>query len=139
MKGNQARRYDARIHRFHGAEAWPLISRDAQAAIGAIALELVSAWWAQEQGAVPDMPDKYLRAGEAAEPSLLEALRETVTLALTTARLDGPDGYPRIPSILGEVCNVCGCSQHDACQGGCAWAGDHLCTACVPKREGAAP
>ena len=29
------------------------------------------------------------------------------------------------------VCRVCGCSQDDACPGGCIWATPDLCSRCV--------
>lgn len=37
------------------------------------------------------------------------------------------------------VCRVCGCTQHNACPGGCYWVEDDLCSACADKanvREG---
>jgi hypothetical protein len=39
--------------------------------------------------------------------------------------------------IEGPVCQVCGCTDDQACEGGCAWAetddGSPLCTACAEK------
>jgi len=32
---------------------------------------------------------------------------------------------------LGMACEVCGCTELDACPGGCGWAADHLCTSCA--------
>jgi hypothetical protein len=29
-----------------------------------------------------------------------------------------------------QVCRVCGCSDRDACPGGCAWVAPDLCSAC---------
>lgn len=52
-------------------------------------------------------------------------------LAVYAQLRDEPaDRHPRI-------CRGCGCSQNDACRNdehglGCGWAGDDLCTACVP-------
>jgi hypothetical protein len=31
-----------------------------------------------------------------------------------------------------RTCRVCGCSDFDPCPGGCAWAGDDLCSRCAP-------
>ena len=33
-------------------------------------------------------------------------------------------------------CAVCGCTDDDACPGGCRWVADDLCSACAPGREG---
>jgi hypothetical protein len=32
-------------------------------------------------------------------------------------------------------CRVCGCTELDACHGGCSWAEDDLCSRCEMKRE----
>jgi hypothetical protein len=32
-------------------------------------------------------------------------------------------------------CRVCGCSELDACEDGCGWAAEDLCTACIEKTE----
>jgi hypothetical protein len=29
-------------------------------------------------------------------------------------------------------CRICGCTDARACPGGCSWAGETLCSACVP-------
>lgn len=31
----------------------------------------------------------------------------------------------------GDYCRVCGCTQNNACEGGCAWADEGLCTSCA--------
>jgi hypothetical protein len=33
------------------------------------------------------------------------------------------------------VCRVCGCTQDDACAGGCSLAEDDLCRSCTPEEE----
>lgn len=33
--------------------------------------------------------------------------------------------------MFGEACRVCGCTEGNACPGGCAWADDDLCTQCA--------
>jgi hypothetical protein len=47
------------------------------------------------------------------------------------AALRGPAW--RIPADLGPVCLSCGCSEGDACRGGCGWEDDRRirCTACA--------
>ena len=32
-------------------------------------------------------------------------------------------------------CRVCGCTQNNACPGGCYWVEEDLCSACVEKAE----
>jgi hypothetical protein len=32
-----------------------------------------------------------------------------------------------------RACRLCGCSEEDACDGGCSWAGPELCSACDAK------
>lgn len=32
-----------------------------------------------------------------------------------------------------RACRVCGCTQDHACQGGCWWTEDDLCSACDPR------
>jgi len=32
-----------------------------------------------------------------------------------------------------QICRVCGCSQEDACEGGCSWVEKDLCSSCVGK------
>ena len=32
-----------------------------------------------------------------------------------------------------RCCTVCGCTQDDACDGGCSWAADELCSVCADE------
>jgi hypothetical protein len=32
------------------------------------------------------------------------------------------------------VCRKCGCTQEDACPGGCSWAAENLCSSCAPGK-----
>lgn len=34
-------------------------------------------------------------------------------------------------------CRLCGCTDARACPGGCSWAGELLCSACVPSDDDA--
>jgi hypothetical protein len=35
-----------------------------------------------------------------------------------------------------RACRVCGCTDAQACPGGCSWAGADLCSACVSAPQG---
>ena len=32
-----------------------------------------------------------------------------------------------------RTCRICGCTQNNACKGGCFWVEDNLCSKCVKK------
>lgn len=32
-------------------------------------------------------------------------------------------------------CRTCGCTEHNACPGGCSWVEEDLCSSCVGKEE----
>lgn len=34
-----------------------------------------------------------------------------------------------------RACRVCGCTEASACEGGCSWVSDDLCSACAEKRS----
>lgn len=113
--------------RFDGAAAWAALPPEHQAAIGAAALEIVVNW----SGLDSDNDASLIRPFEAADSLLLDTLQSAVEAALPKAIAADP---PPVPSRLGPVCRVCGCSEHDACfgpDGPCAWAEDDLCTACA--------
>lgn len=48
---------------------------------------------------------------------------DQVTVARVLGCLDGWNGVVR-------HCRVCGCTDDRACEGGCAWVADDLCSAC---------
>jgi len=124
--------------RFDGVEAWSKLPPDVQASIGAIALELVLTWHLLDQeGPGPEsaLSPLLTRAASASDGLLMHALEVTVTDALPADAFTTDDGSPRIPSLLGGVCRVCGCSQDDACDTGCGWAAEDLCTACVEGED----
>lgn len=60
----------------------------------------------------------------------LESEREYVRAELEQRRME-------LAHILGIVCVGCGCTQDDACPGGCFWVafhedtGDGICSTCV--------
>lgn len=119
--------------RFDGAAAWATLSPDVQAAIGAIALELVVCWEGQDD--FQDEGDRT-RPFDAADPLLNDSLRNIVHGAIPDVLSAEP--VP-VPSILGPVCRACGCSEEDACAPlpgghtfGCSWAEPDLCDRCLP-------
>ena len=118
--------------RFDGAAVWADLPAEQQSRIGAIALELLAAWYAQEMGRAELLDDEtpLSRAGGAADFLLINELRELLVEAVPRAALE-IDGQPRLPSMLGSVCRVCGCSHRDACGFGCYWIADDLCSACA--------
>lgn len=118
------------MERFDGAAAWATLDEESQAKIGAIALELVVAWHGIENNS-SDMLD---RLHDAAETALNGLLVDAVSQA-STALAELLDAFdPPVPSLLGPICRVCGCSDHFPCLPvPCAWAEDDLCTACVGK------
>ena len=40
-----------------------------------------------------------------------------------------------MPDIFKRTCRVCGCWEMQACEGGCYWVGDDLCSACVVRAD----
>lgn len=42
----------------------------------------------------------------------------------------GPDGHCAHCGPLARQCRVCGCTEDDACEGGCAWVEEDLCSEC---------
>lgn len=123
--------------RFDGARVWRSLSAETQARIGAAALEkaVVQAIFEVDYGKGS--------AGRAAESALEVAdklLQEAATgegglLYDNWICIDGQDITFRLPSVLGRVCNSCGCSEMDACEEGCGWASDVRCTACAGSAE----
>jgi hypothetical protein len=76
----------------------------------------------------------FLAAGPLLVDKLIAAVQDAIidkVPALDTDALPVP-----IPSLLGPVCRSYGCSEEDACDGGCNWAQPDLCSACsgMPER-----
>ncbi|MBP2495013.1 hypothetical protein ABID82_005002 [Methylobacterium sp. PvP062] len=117
--------------RFDGAEAWSKLGEDARAQVGIAALEMVCALRLAERADSEDLPELYERVGFTACNEMEAALSHAVDEVLPDDALDASDDRPRIPASLGGVCRCCGCSQNDACEEGCSWAADDLCTAGV--------
>ena len=115
---------------YDGVAAWAALDAETQAQIGALALEWAAAS-AVSGLAGPD--DPAYRAAATAQSEARQALDGLFAqrcLEGGDAVIDGEHAY-RVPSLLGPVCTGCGCSQDDACEGGCAWATETICTACA--------
>lgn len=116
---------------FDGTVAWASLDPRKQAEIGAAALEAAVGRAISEHAG-----GAAARAGYEAERLALEALQEA---ALGVGGLhDGQwidrsqdhDQF-RLPTAIGPVCEACGCSEDDACEDGCGWHSDTICTACA--------
>ena len=122
--------------RFDGAEAWAKLDPETQARIGISALELVCALNLSERVEEDELPERYERIAFAAYAEMERDLNAEIVDALPREAFEASDGrLPSIPSALGAVCRACGCSQNFACDGGCGWAADDLCTACIEGGE----
>jgi hypothetical protein len=113
--------------RFNGAEAWARLPPERQAEAGALALELGVAIIGLRQVAEMiggGLGNPHVRAVEASYDRLSDEMSDVAAQFMPESPL------PPVPSLLGNVCNVCGCSEDDACEGGCAWAGPGRCSAC---------
>lgn len=123
------------LPRFDGAAAWTQLPPEEQAKIGALALELIAAWACNDEvNETADLPEAYARAAGFCDAELISALQDTVVDALPRDAFFEGD-LARIPSHLGPICRVCGCTQHDGCECGCGWAADDLCTSCADGRH----
>lgn len=112
--------------RFNGGEAWNSLDWIGQQAIGSVALEFMAAMRAQQ---LAETGSPELRVADHCVQRLEAFFVDVLQGALP--EYFGQTAAMRIPSLIGQVCRECGCSQEDACAGGCAWAKDDLCTACA--------
>ncbi|GEL44424.1 MULTISPECIES: hypothetical protein [Methylobacteriaceae] len=119
---------------FDGAEAWRSLDPEAQARIGAAALEKMVA------KAIFEVEFSATAAGRAAVVALEMADNLLHVAVLGKDGLDdrlwtdvvGRRVTYRVPSVLGIFCHSCGYSDADDCEdtsGG--WASDTLCAACA--------
>ena len=61
--------------------------------------------------------------------SIYEAL-----LLLKWVYRDDPVGETEGPDTV-RRCRVCGCTDDQACEGGCYWVEDDLCSSCAPQED----
>ena len=131
------------FERFDGAAHWASLSAEAQAEIGAIALQLVVAWRCQDR-AYEDFPEErpggaeLLRVADASDQLAIDMLRGAFADHVSEEALDDAQGRPRIPSLLGPICRCCACSNLDACRPSCSWVEPDLCSGCVGSEAEAA-
>lgn len=79
--------------------------------------------------------DRFEKAADLCSGVLQDLIAENMVEAYAD------DGMPRHVDLnpLGiRQCTACGCTDDDACQGGCGWASATLCSTCAPK-AGPAP
>lgn len=124
------------IPRFSGTSAWSALSLEEQAQIGATALELIVAIRAMQATEDPDRPEEPTsnpvnRAAHASSAMCITTIDRLATAALPVL-MSFDD--PPVPSIVGDVCEGCGCTDEDACDDGCAWLRPGRCTSCAPGR-----
>jgi hypothetical protein len=124
---------DFRPATFDGVAVWATLTPDQQAEIGARALEYVVAAWVLTYDGDPDTSLAWARAGEASIDAAQMELESCVNTHIGQERMYDQDGKPLVPSVVGMFCRRCGCSQYDACDGGCDWAEPYLCTACADQ------
>ncbi|WP_049974059.1 hypothetical protein [Azospirillum sp. B4] len=106
--------------------AWRGLPADCQEAIGAAALVHILGLMGSMQGLSP------AQGYRAAEHEGIQSLEQAVLTHLPDA-FDG-DGLPRRPELAGidvHACRGCGCTQDHACEGGCWWVEEDLCSTCA--------
>ncbi|CAO4165251.1 MULTISPECIES: hypothetical protein [Methylobacteriaceae] len=120
---------------FDGATVWATLTPGMQARIGALALEA-----AVGRAIAEHAFDPASRAGTEAERIALGALQEAVLGmdGLSDKAWVEPENWGariverfRLPSVLGQACHGCGCSERDPCDEGCGWHDAVTCTACA--------
>lgn len=109
--------------RFDGTAAFSELPPEVQVEIGGLALELVLAWIGQDAYE----NEEWTRPFHTGEPLLLDQLQSAAEDTLK--EILEQDILP-VPSRLGQVCEICGCSDEDACEQGCSWISPTLCSAC---------
>ncbi|MCD7947526.1 MAG: hypothetical protein LUG13_04405 [Oscillospiraceae bacterium] len=84
--------------------------------------EQCRAFWA-EHDPTPEIVWAYILDRVANAPTILHANTSVMS------------HMPVLDNLLSETkrCRVCGCTEHNACDGGCAWVEDDLCSRCVGK------
>lgn len=120
------------LSRFNGAEAWGFLTLEQQATIGALALELVAAWAVDDEALSAESDPRIGRvACTFGDHVIIDLLQDEVSAALPRETVFDDTGAPRVPSTYGKICRACGCSQNDACDIGCSWVEDDLCSVCA--------
>jgi hypothetical protein len=117
------------MQRFDGNAAWHALSWADRNVIGGMALELFAAVRFEDPRI--QVPPAFERALARAGMEITAALTDHIAGAVPALAHTAPLA---VPSLLGQVCRVCGCSEHDACgdidEMPCHWAEPDLCSAC---------
>jgi hypothetical protein len=114
--------------RFDGAAAWAKLTPEQQREIGAAALEFVQARCGHHLYTLNRTDiEEAARLFEIAKQMLGADLLAAVRSALDLHSYFHP--FP-IPSGVGPICRVCGCSKLDLFQIGRNWPEPDLCAAC---------
>jgi hypothetical protein len=112
--------------RFDGPAAWANLTRGERDELGPSLLELIVAEAGSRAAARGENP--YARTFEAAANLAVAGMHRVAGDVLPEQIFMG--GVPPIPALVGEVCRHCGCTELDACEGGCFWVAPGLCSAC---------
>lgn len=118
---------------FDAAAHWAALSPEQQATVGAAALAYVAGVNAEEVESGDRFGTAQSRAAREAVNLADQHLIDVVSDALPPDAWRDRWARALLPAIIGDVCRVCGCSEHDPCEDGCGWAEKHLCTACAAQ------
>ncbi len=117
--------------RFDSIPAWLNLDPKVQGVLGVLVLEYALACFLTDE-ADPIRARAGLAAEERIRNELVKCAQEVIR-----PQISGTPTLP-LPSMLGMVCQDCGCSEKDACPGGCSWADTDLCSRCAEVRQEAA-
>ena len=117
--------------RFNGNVAWAHLRREQQNEIGEMILELIMCQNGQDF--YDDKEPRLQRPFEAGWSMINHDLAELVNEHLQDRipEMLGDNNHIPIPSLIGPVCRICGCSECDACPNNCGWVESDLCTKCT--------
>lgn len=111
--------------KFDARKTWGDLSAEQQQRIGEAALLLHVSQEAQDIW-IDGGPTSGLRRWEHAEQTACRLLHEWVPCDADLY----PDG-PDLAALGIRACRECGCTDEDACPGGCAWIEPDLCSQCA--------
>jgi hypothetical protein len=111
--------------RFDARAFWDGLDAEQQRTVGEMALLMFVAVDANTIGAPAEIRAQAGRWEHAHD----EAERRLD--ALLPIADDFPEG-PDLEAVGIRACRVCGCTDNSACEEGCEWVGEDLCSACQP-------
>ena len=106
---------------------WAALPPEKQLEVGEAAVAFIAAGYVQFN--VKQNDHLGVRVAEAAFTKLESELFDV--FGKDGAAFMGARGRHKVPAGLGMICKACGCTEEDACPGGCGWEGENLCTACA--------